>query len=185
MMHPRTLARYGAVAAIAVVVGGVFVWREVLPTADSGTLGVEAGASRPAIGEPAPDFLLETPGTHGLVRLSDLRGQPVLLNFWATWCGPCRTEMPDLQVAHDTEGVVVFAVNSQEPDAAVTRFVEEFGLSFPTAIDRDGAVREHYGVIGLPATFFIDPEGILRARNFGPVYGDLLADGIEAARPGQ
>ncbi len=182
MMHPRTLARYGAVAAIAVVVGGVFVWREVLPVSDTGALGVAAGAPRPAIGELAPDFLLETPETHELVRLSDLRGQPVLLNFWATWCGPCRTEMPDLQEAHDTEDVVVFAVNSQEPDAAVTRFMEEFGLSFPAVIDRDGTVREHYGVIGLPATFFIDGDGVLRARNFGPVYGDLLADGIEAAR---
>ena len=60
--------------------------------------------------------------------------------------------------------------------------LDEFGITFPTALDSEGRVREFYGVVGLPATFFIDPDGILRARNFGPVYGNLLQDGIEAAR---
>ena len=182
-MQRRSWIRYGTVAAIVVVVGGAFVYREVLPTASEATiLGVAGEQMRPTIGEPAPDFVLQAPGGDQLVRLSDLRGTPVLLNFWATWCSPCRAEMPDLQVAHDTDGVVVLAVNSQESDVAVRRFMDEFQLNFPAAIDRDGSVREHYGVIGLPATFFIDAEGILRARNFGPVYGDLLADGIDAAR---
>jgi cytochrome c biogenesis protein CcmG/thiol:disulfide interchange protein DsbE len=182
-MHARTFARYGMVAAIVVVVGGVFAYREVMPAdTESTVLGVDAGESRPAIGEPAPDFLLSVPGSDQPVRLSDLRGQPVLVNFWATWCTPCRTEMPDLQAAYDTEGVIVLAVNSQESEAAVVSFMDEFGLTFPAALDLDGSVREHYGVIGLPATFFIDADGILRARNFGPVYGDLLAAGIEAAR---
>jgi peroxiredoxin len=181
MNLPR-IARYGTVAAIVVVVGGVFAYRELPRGGEATTLGIDASQARPALGEPAPDFLLEAPGTHELIRLSDLRGQPVLLNFWATWCAPCRTEMPDLQEAHDQEGVIVLAVNAQESDSVVLRFVEDFALTFPTVIDRSGAVREHYGVLGLPATFFIDADGILRARNFGPVYGKLLHDGIEAAR---
>lgn len=183
LSRSRTWARYGAVAAIVIVVGGVFVYREVLSAPDEAiAMGVMSEQTRPAIGEPAPDFILEAPDSGDLIRLSDLRGTPVLLNFWASWCVPCRTEMPDLQAAHDVEDVVVLAVNSQESDAVVSRFMEEFALTFPAVIDRDGSVREHYGVIGLPATFFIDADGILRARNFGPVYGHLLADGIEAAR---
>ena len=180
----RTLARYGTVAAIVLVVGGLFVYREVIAPAgaDAEVLGVAAGADKPALGEPAPDFVLERPGTGERVSLSDFRGQPVVLNFWATWCVPCRTEMPDLQAAHDEEGGVVLAVTWQESDSVVQAFVDEFALDFPVALDREGRVREHYGVVGLPATFFIDAEGILRARSFGPVYGNLLSDGIQAAR---
>ena len=89
---------------------------------------------------------------------------------------------PDLQAAYDSEDVVVLAVNWQETESVVQGFLDEFGITFPTALDSEGRVREFYGVVGLPATFFIDPDGILRARNFGPVYGNLLQDGIEAAR---
>ncbi len=180
----RTIARYSTVAAIVLVVGGLFVYREVIAPADADAeaLGITAGAAKPTLGEPAPDFVLERPGTGERVSLSDFRGQPVVLNFWATWCVPCRTEMPDLQDAYDEDGVVVLAVNWQESEGVVQDFLDEFGLDFPVALDREGGVREHYGVVGLPATFFIDAEGILRARNFGPVYGNLLSDGIRAAQ---
>src|SRR5690606_35153974 len=104
----------------------------------------------------APDFVLVEPGTGDHVSLSDFRGQPVVLNFWATWCVPCRTEMPDLQDAHNEEDVVVLGVNWQESESVVQGFLDEFELTFPIALDREGGVREHYGVVGLPATFFID-----------------------------
>ncbi len=178
------LARYGTVAAIVIVVGGLFVYREFLAPTDTEAevLGVTAGAGKPTLGTLAPDFVLEESGTGNQVALSDFRGQPVVLNFWATWCVPCRTEMPDLQEAHNEEGVVVLAVNWQESDTVVQGFLDEFDLTFPTVLDSQGTVRQHYGVVGLPATFFIDAEGVLRARNFGPVYGNLLSDGIQAAR---
>ncbi|MCB9491582.1 MAG: TlpA family protein disulfide reductase [Dehalococcoidia bacterium] len=184
-MNGRTLARYSTVAAIVLVVGGLFVYQQVGSSADTdddAPLGVVAGAAPPALGEPAPDFVLVESGSGKRVSLSDFRGQPVVLNFWATWCVPCRTEMPDLQAAYDSEDVVVLAVNWQETESVVQGFLDEFGITFPTALDSEGRVREFYGVVGLPATFFIDPDGILRARNFGPVYGNLLQDGIEAAR---
>ncbi|MCK9495279.1 MAG: redoxin domain-containing protein [Dehalococcoidia bacterium] len=183
-MTGRTFARYSTVAAIVLVVGGLFVYREFIAPADveGDVLGVVSDAGRPALGEPAPDFVLEKSGSGERVSLSDFRGQPVILNFWATWCVPCRTEMPDLQHVYDDQDVVVLAVNWQESDSVVGDFLDEFGLTFPTVMDRQGSVREHYGVVGLPASFFIDAEGILRARNFGPVYGNLLTDGIEAAR---
>lgn len=184
-MTPRTLARYGTIAAIVIVVGGLFVYREVIaPSSDDSVeaLGVAAGASPPALGEPAPDFVLVSLESGEEVALSDFRGRPVIVNFWATWCVPCRTEMPDLQHAYETEDVTVLAVNWQESETVVQDFVTEFNLTFPTLLDSSGKVREHYGVVGLPASFFIDAEGVLRARNFGPVYGNLLADGIQAAR---
>ncbi|MEX2031891.1 MAG: redoxin domain-containing protein [Dehalococcoidia bacterium] len=185
-MDVRTIARYSTVAAIVILVGAIFVVRDVLPegeTASAETLGMAQDAPKPALGEVAPDFVLEVPETSEHLRLSDFRGQTVVLNFWATWCVPCRTEMPDLQEEFESEaGVVVLAVNAQESDGAVTRFVDDFDLSFPVVLDRDGSVREHYGVIGLPATVFIDPDGVIRSRNFGPVYGDLLAEGIATAR---
>lgn len=182
-MDLRRAARYATVAAIVLVVGGIFVVREVLPgDAEGDALGVVADAPKPAIGVEAPDFVLEMAGTGEHVRLSDFRGQTVILNFWATWCVPCRTEMPDLQAAYEDDDVLVLAVNQQESDAAVERFVDEFDLSFPVILDREGSVRAHYNVIGLPATFFIDPDGVVRARNFGPVFGDILPEGIAAAR---
>lgn len=183
-MDLRTAARYTTVAAIVMVVGGIFVVRDVLPD-DEDTLGVASGAPRPELGVEAPDFVLETAATGEQVRLSDFRGQTVVLNFWATWCVPCRTEMPDLQAAYENDDVVVLAVNQEESDAAVQRFVDEFALSFPVVLDRQGDVRAHYNVIGLPATFFIDPDGVIRARTFGPVFGDILPQGIQAARSGQ
>lgn len=183
-MNRRTLARYATVATIVIGVGGLFVYREVIQpsNAEAEPVGIVASAGRPLLGEPAPDFVLPRPGSDERVSLSDFRGQPVVLNFWATWCVPCRTEMPDLQTAYEEEDVVVLAVNWQESDGVVQDFLDEFGLTFPTVLDREGGVREHYGVVGLPATFFIDAEGVLQARNFGPVFGNLLDDGIEAAR---
>ncbi|MEX2373436.1 MAG: TlpA disulfide reductase family protein [Dehalococcoidia bacterium] len=183
----RAAARIATVAAIVAVVGGLFVYREVLPADEPRTavLGMAEAAPRPVIGGRAPDFVLEAPGTGELVRLSDFQGRPVVLNFWATWCVPCRTEMPDLQAAYGAgDDVLVLGVNAQESDPAVQRFIEEFGLTFPVALDRQGRVRQHYAVIGLPATFFIDATGVIRGRTFGPVHGDLLPEGIEAARRG-
>ncbi|MCK9486965.1 MAG: redoxin domain-containing protein [Dehalococcoidia bacterium] len=180
-MDLRRAARYATVAAIVLTVGGIFVVRDVLPGDEADALGVASDAPRPDLGAEAPDFVLEMAGTGEHVRLSDFRGQTVVLNFWATWCVPCRTEMPDLQAAYEDDGVVVLAVNDKEPDGPVQRFVEEFALTFPVVLDRQGSVREHYRVIGLPATFFIDPDGIVRARNFGPVFGDILPQGIRAA----
>jgi len=182
-MTARTLARYATVAAIVVVVGGLFVYREYINPADDADLGMLASQGRPELDELAPDFELVLADSGEVVRLSDYRGQTVILNFWATWCVPCRREMPDLQaadIADDT--VIVLAVNAQETATAVAGFVEEFELTFPVVLDRQGEVRAHYGAVGLPATFFIDPDGVLRARTFGPVFGDLLSDGIEAAR---
>jgi peroxiredoxin len=132
------------------------------------------------VGRAAPDFLLETP-EGGELRLSDLRGKPVLVNFWASWCTPCRKEMPEIVRAYDAhkdEGLVVVAVDLQENDAQVRSFAEDFGVEFPIVIDRIGQVAEAWRIggpiEGIPSSYFLDADGIVRARVFGPMDAERL-----------
>lgn len=114
--------------------------------------------------EAAPDFSLQTLNGR-TVRLSDYRGQVVLLNTWATWCPPCRDEMPDLEAyyrQHQADDFVVLAVNSQESAGTVATFLEEHDFTFPVLLDPGGVVMRDYDVLGLPTSFFIDREGAVR-----------------------
>jgi peroxiredoxin len=178
------LMRYAIVAAIIAVVGGIFIQREYLDADEQG--GVSPLASPLAIGEPAPDFTLDlVDGTP--FRLSDQRGKVVVLNCWASWCAPCRFEMPEFQALYEErEGggdFLIVAVNAayDDPRGSAERFIEEFGLTFPTPFDTTRDVANQYGVRGLPATFFIDRDGILRSRSYGPVFGDQLLERVAAA----
>jgi len=125
---------------------------------------------RPSIGSPAPDFRLMD--LHGkTVSLSDYQGKVVLLNFWATWCGPCRIEMPameDLYRSMQPKGLEILAVSVDQQGTAVTRpFQEAMGLSFPILHDQDYQVGLTYGARTLPMTFAIDRRGVIRQLVFG------------------
>ncbi len=142
-----------------------------------------------AIDEPAPDFAL-TNLDGETVRLSDFRGKTVVLNFWASWCPPCREEMPEFQELWDERGeegaddLVMLALDFLVQDTATDarNFIEGNGFTFPVLLDTtDGAVADRYRVRGLPATFFIDGEGVVRGVNYGPVFGNLLPDGVAKA----
>lgn len=146
------------------------------------TLGMAAvlllGAMSPAlagpldIGQPAPEVALTDLGgtTH---RLSAYRGHGILLNFWATWCVPCRTEMPSMERASRTlkdTGLVVLAVNLEDAGArgAVEAFVKALGLSFPVLLDPHGESARAYRILGLPISFLVDRRGRLTGREIGP-----------------
>ena len=122
------------------------------------------------IGELAPDFQL--PNMEGqIIPLSDFRGEPVLVNFWASWCGPCRAEMPYIQEVYEgwlEQGLVVLTINQGESLSTVENFMQSGNYSFPVLLDTQGQVANQYGILGTPTTFFIDGDGIIQATRIGP-----------------
>lgn len=138
----------------------------------------------PRQGFMAPDFTLDLLGG-GDITLSELRGKPVMVNLWASWCPPCRAEMPAIQkVYQDYQelGLVVLGVNTtnQDNEADAAAFVLEYGLTFPIPLDRDGSVSSRYGLRGLPTTFFIDRKGIIRSVVVGgPMSEAVIRSKVE------
>jgi len=121
------------------------------------------------IGNLAPDFQLQTLSGQ-TVSLSGLRGKPVLINFWATWCPPCKAEMPYLQQVHDSwsaKGLVLLAVDIRESPATVEKFMTELNLSMTVPMDTDMKVTKVYLIGALPTTFLIDKDGIIRQKVIG------------------
>lgn len=142
------------------------------------------GSTAPRLDRPAPDFtLLDLDGNP--VTLSDLRGSTVVMNFWATWCPPCRKEFPELvrlDRLNRSRGLVVLGVDLQENAGIVRRFADEFGAAFPIVIDAKGDVGGQYRLLGLPTTYFIDAEGILRAQQVGVLTEEILATKLADAK---
>jgi len=131
--------------------------------------------------ETAPDFALQTLDGE-TIRLSDYHGQVVLINTWATWCPPCRDEMPDLEAYYrrrQADGFVVLAVNSQESPDTVAAFLEEYDFTFPVLLDPDGVVTRDYRVYGLPTSFFIGRDGVVRGVWSGRLSPNRLKELVD------
>lgn len=129
-------------------------------------------------GRAAPAFRLRSLDG-SVAELADYRGKYVLLNFWASWCGPCRGETPALQAFFEREspGLVVVGVNQQEGPDTARAFTEQFAVTYPIVLDRDGQVSGAYRVsTGLPVSFLIDPEGVIRRVHLGALTEDDLAE---------
>lgn len=132
------------------------------------------GSKPPQTGEPASDFQAETLEGRP-VHLADYQGKVLLLTFWATWCEPCKKELPEIEAAyekHKGEGFAVLGVNFGEKREEAEAFAKKMGLSFPSLFDRKINIAERYGVVSLPVSFFIDSDGIIRER----VVGGLLTE---------
>lgn len=130
-----------------------------------------AAGTAPDVGFQAPDFSLTTLDGRS-VSLSDWRGQVVLLNFWATWCVPCRAEMPQIQAAYQAyrdRNFVVLSINVKEDEQEVAQFAEAFHLTMPVLLDHDGSTARRYRVRGLPTSFLVDPEGVIREVRVGEI----------------
>lgn len=112
------------------------------------------------------------------VTLAEFSGKPVVINFWATWCPPCRLEMPEFQRAYETyqeENLVILAVNeAEQPEVVRSFFYDEMGYTYTPLLDEEGAVAEAYGAIGLPSTFFVDAAGAVSAVHRGALSREQL-----------
>ncbi len=143
-----------------------------------------SGEGAPKVGEPAPGFqLLDLEGE--MIRLEDFRGRPVLINFWATWCVPCRKETPDLVALQAEWGdtAQILGVNYYESADVAQGFVDEFSINYPTPLDSYGEVTGSYKLRGLPETFFLDGQGIIRDHRIGQLDPDVarcIVAGIQA-----
>lgn len=129
------------------------------------------------VGDLAHDFSL--PDLDGRqVSLADFEGQPIVVNFWATWCPPCRIEMPEFQRAYEEykdDDLIILAVNeAEQPQAVEAFFYDEMGYTYTPLLDADGEVGELYGAIGLPSTFFIDAAGEVTAVHRGALSKEQL-----------
>lgn len=138
-------------------------------------------ATQLQIGSPAPDFT-----THNLagdrVQLADLRGSPVIINFWATWCGPCAQEMPILQSLADRyadTGLRVLAVNTGESPAEIADWQQRLDLRYDLLLDRDQAIAALFRLRGQPSTYIVDAEGIISHIFYGPATETALINAVE------
>jgi cytochrome c biogenesis protein CcmG/thiol:disulfide interchange protein DsbE len=126
--------------------------------------------------EPAADFVM-TLLDGGSFRLSDHKGSPVIVNFFASWCIPCKIEAPVLEKAFQDcrdRGVMVVGVAIQDTESKARDFVDELGLTYPTGLDADGKIKESFGVFGIPMTFFVDREGLISYTHVGVVTEGLM-----------
>lgn len=150
-------------------IAGLAAWLALTPLAHAAAIDGRQTLPLLAAPFPAPDFTLR--GEQGeTYRLSAYRGKVVVLNFWATWCPPCRYEMPSMERAHQKvkgEGIVILAVNVGQGEDEVFAFTGQYSVTFPLPLDRDGTVVKQYPVIGLPTTFIIDPRGMVTHRAVG------------------
>lgn len=174
----RVLAVVFALVAVAAA-GAILLGKGAGASSSGGT----SNAYKFTAGMPAPEFSLQSLEGKS-VSLSQFRGKTVLLNFWATWCPPCRAEMPDMQrVAQDhPDDLVVLAVDLQEAPEPVASFVKQFGLSFPILLDTRGDVSQMYGVQSLPSSFFIDPLGRVASFNIGALNESAIRRRVQQAQ---
>ncbi len=162
--------------AIILIFAGIvtlFWMGQQAPSNNNASAGVVTQA-----GQPAPDFsLVSLEGE--TVQLSDFSGQVVMVNLWATWCPPCKAEMPTINAyyqAHKNEGFVVLAVNNQENKSQVSKFIQTNGFSFPVLLDAHSRVITDYNVRGLPTSFIIDRDGQIQHTHTGQISREQLEE---------
>jgi thiol-disulfide isomerase/thioredoxin len=180
MMKFENFLPFAAIILIALMAAAVFAGCESDKNQSQDEQGdnpdaAETAETKVEIGYAAPDFEVELLGG-AVVKLSDYRGLAVLINFWATWCGPCTGEMPDIQKLSDEfkDELVVIAVNCSEKKDKVETFIADNGYDFAVGLDENGAVQKKYPTNGIPYTVIVDPAGIITEIHLG-AGGDMFS----------
>jgi peroxiredoxin len=173
-MKAADARRWIAFSMASLILGAIWMWFSAVPA------GATTGGKIPAPqqGFLAPDFTLSTPEGEAY-SLSDLRGQAVLINLWASWCRPCRAEMPAMQRIYEeyhSFGFEILAVNVTNQDSipAAVAFAEEYGLEFPILLDLDGVVSRDYLLRALPSSFFVNRDGVIEEVVIGGPMAEAL-----------
>jgi cytochrome c biogenesis protein CcmG, thiol:disulfide interchange protein DsbE len=172
-MRIRSSSYWTIFSMVVFLVGVGWIWISRVP---GGSAAAQFSAARQ--GFLAPDFSLQTPSGK-TITLSSLRGQPVLINLWASWCAPCRAEMPAIQRVYQdyqAQGFQVLAVNAtnQDDPGKATTFAQQLGLTFPILLDTDGSVGQQYQLQALPTSFFVDGNGMIREVVVGGPMSEAL-----------
>jgi cytochrome c biogenesis protein CcmG, thiol:disulfide interchange protein DsbE len=184
----RWLATALSVAVVVIIVLAIG-WAAARGGSPVGVLGTgEEAAVAVAVDEPAPDFELPVIGRQGsTIALSSLKGQVIVLNFWASWCLPCRDEAPGLRSAWEwsrSQGVRFVGVNEVDDEARAQAFQREFQMPYPSVFDPSASLAADYGFFGLPATYVIDAQGMMRYRFAGSVTESALIDAVSSVLRG-
>lgn len=150
------------------------------------TAAVETVATGIKPGNKAPDFDLKTIDGETM-RLSDLKGNVVFINLWATWCPPCRAEMPEMvryYNEHSSEKIEILAVNLTDSDSEkeVKQFADDYKINFPILLDTEGKVGDLYKTVSIPTTFIVDKKGIIREKHIGPMSYEMMEEFVKAAQ---
>jgi peroxiredoxin len=188
--RPRAGAMRNILATIAVgivIVGLIWFFDRPGGVGSSSSITLTASASGPAprLDKVAPDFSVRDLDGN-MVALSDFRGRPVWINFWATWCPPCRAETPDIQEVYEDNqaaGLVVLGISIGEDADSVRGYMERTGTTFTTALDSDTSIAATYRIVGIPTHFFVDAEGILREWRIGSMSMKTMRKNVEAILP--
>lgn len=185
-MIALTRTRWNLVIFATFLIGSIFILlTRVTPTSLTSqterSSNAVADTPAPVANAPAPDFMLSSLDGSP-VRLSDLKGQVVLVNIWATWCPPCRAEMPTIQTVYEQyhdKGFTVLAVDQDEAPRVVAAFMNENKLTFPALLDTGNRVGWAYQATALPSSFFIDKQGVIRTVYRGPMPRSVIAGTVE------
>jgi peroxiredoxin len=173
MKRKRTIIRVLVLGVIAVALGSAFY----TAYSNDDSIVVE--------GDVAPDFILKNLQGEE-VRLSELKGKGVVINFWATWCNPCKREMPlieeQYQVVKD-QNIEILAINIAESHLAVSSFINRMGVTFPVLLDSHRVVTQRYAVGALPSTFFINKDGIVMDHYVGEMDEKILTERLASIKP--
>ena len=186
---------FATLAVGALIIGLVWFFDRpgAIGSSQAITLTASASGPPPRVGKAAPDFQVQTLDGSS-VKLSDYRGRPVWVSFWATWCPPCRAENPDIQEVYEkyqAEGLVILALSIGEDTGTVQGYVQRTGLTYTIGLDQTTEIAARYRIVGIPTHFFVDRDGVLREWRIGSMSKKTMEKNVakilasSTAAPGQ